>query len=361
MKMMYIFMVGMAGAGVSTILYAGEGPSENPEQVTATRAKSIFSFLNKRSSHARSVAMSSDQKSDSIVGSLDSTLSLQSSSSSSSSSSALSVRSSQSSPSRAGNRLSRAMSRLSMRRAQVLTDHEQDEWVVVEDDVKKKAEILEKELAEKRRTLDDELYKAESIVIPGVIQAARTIFEQDSYASQSVAESNEDPVADIRNTLKHLKNVLNNYLEAKEEYARKVELNFERVGDFCPKGVYMYLGRTVQEGKNNSSDEIKAIIARKKAKATKEETKWMLRQVEYIFDNSESKRLYDAYLADQDNPVAQRDREHYWYLYQTVGFSYAAIEEAAYEYNKALKGCQSLHDKSPDLADQALTLDLIKN
>lgn len=349
----YIFMISMIGIGNPIILYAAEGPIELPAQMRSPQVKSLFSFLKRSSS--RSSSMSSDRKSDIIIGSLDSTSSMQSSSSS------LSVTSSQSSPSRAGNRLSRAISRLSMRRTHAPTIHEQEEGVDVEDEAKRKAESLEKELAERRRNLDKELDDAQGIIIPGVIQAAVNIFEQVGYESQSTAGIKNDPVADIKNTLGHLKNVLNNYLEAREEYAKKMDLNFERVGDFRPQGLYLYLGLTLQEGKSKSCNEIKAIIERKKAKATTNETQWMLRQTEYIFDNSESKRSYDAYLADQDDPLAKREKEHYWYLYKIVGLSCAAIEEAAHEYSKVLKEYQSQHDKSPDLSDQAFALDPIKN
>lgn len=359
MKMIHIFMISIVGVGYPMALYAGGDEAEHPEQVRSPHFKSILSLLRRSSSsHSSSVTINSDQKSDIVVGSLDSTSSLQSSSSSSSRSSSLSVTSSQSSPSKTGNRISRAMSRLSMRRASVTQDR--SEWVIVGDQAKE--EKLERLLADSRHNLDEELDKAQTIVIPGVIYASRNIFEQTGYASQTVAESNNDAVADIQNTLTHLKNVLNNYLEAKKEYERKMELNFERVGDFCPNGLYPYLGCTVKEGKNKTCDDIKAIIARKKARATTDHTRWMLRQTEYIFDNSESKRSYDSHLTEQKDIEAEqlekKEREHYWYLYQIVGFSCAAIEEAAHEYNKILKEYQSHHDRSPDLADHALSLEL---
>jgi hypothetical protein len=356
--MMYIFMVGMAGSGAAMNVYAGEGPIVIPGQQRSPQSKSIFSILKRSSSRSSSVAVSGDEKSDIIVGSLESTSSIQTSSSSSSSSS-LSVTSSQSSPSKAGNRLSRAMSRLSMRRTSVPAVREQEEWIVVEDETKRKsAESLEEKLAQKRCALDSELDNAQIAVIPGILHAARTIFQEAGYSSQTVAQCRKDPVADIQNTLNHLKNVLNNYLEAKEEYERKVEINFERAGDFCPKGLYLYLGCTIQEGKSKTCDDIKTIIARKKAKATTDAARWMLRQTEYIFDNSESKRLYDACLTGQDDSFERKEQEHYWFLYKIVGLSYAAIEEAVHEYNEALKEYQSHHDKSPDLANQALTLNL---
>jgi hypothetical protein len=358
MKIKHIFMVSMIGVGYPIAVYAGGDEAEHPAHTRSPHFKSILSFLRRSSSHSSSVTINSDQQSDAIVGSLDSTPSMQSSSSSS-----LSTSSSQSSPHKPGNRLSRAMSRLSMSRTHApATAADKGEWVIVEDQVKEKAENLKRLLDESRHNLDDELYKAESIVIPGVIQAARAVFEQTSYASQTVAENSKDAVADIKNTLGHLKNVLNNYMEAKEEYERKLELNFERVGDFDPNGLYPYLGCTITEGRSKTCDDIKAIIARKKARATTDHAKWMLRQTEYIFDNSESKRSYDAHLAGQDNLEAaqleKKEREHYWYLYQIVGFSCAAIEEAAHEYNKILKEYQSHRDSSPDLADHALSLEL---
>lgn len=333
----YIFMISIVGLGYPVMLCASEGPSQHPEQMRSPNLKSLLSFLTKRSSsHSSSVTISSDRQSDGLVGSFDSATSMPTPSSSSSS---LSVTSPQLGSITMSDRLARVMARLSRRQPSLPTISEQDEWVVVEDEAKKKSANLEKELAEKRRHLDRELDDAQMIVIPGVIKASRDIFEGEGYASQVIAGSNNDPVADIQNTLRHLKHVLSNYLQTKEEYEQNLEINFERVGNFCPKALYMYLGLTLQEGKSASFDDIKKRMDCKKKRATKDDTRWMLRQTEYVFDNSESKKLYDAYLEGRDSLFDNNDREHYWYLFRILGFSSAAIESAAYEYNKVLKEC----------------------
>lgn len=351
----YIFMISIMSS--STLIYAGEGPHQNSEQVTSPQSKSRFSFFYKRSySRSSSVTSSGDRQSDGLVDAFDSATSMPTPSSSSSS---LSVTSPQLGSIKMSDRLARVMARLSRRQPSLPMISEQDEWVVVEDEAKKKSVNWEKELTEKRRLLNEELDKAQSIIIPGVIKASLNIFQGPGYESQAIAGGNNDDVADIQNTLRHLKHVLSNYLQTKEEYEQKLEINFERVGNFYPKGLYMYLGLTLQEGKSASFDDIKKRMDCKKKRATKDDTRWMLRQTEYVFDNSESKKLYDAYLEGRDSLFDNNDREHYWYLYRVVGFSSAAIESAAYEYNKLFKESQSQHNvSSPDLADQALKLEL---
>lgn len=359
MKMIYIFMVSMVGVGYSVSIYAGEGPSERGEHITSPRSKKLLSFLKRSYSHshsATSIKSSNDPQADIIVGSADSTASTHSSSSSSS----IAVVTPQSS----NHRSLRAMFRFPMKHAPAL--HDKDDCVVEHE----AEENLEKALAQARRNLEDEVNKVEAVVIPGVIKAAYNIFKQEGYTSQELAQNNDDPVADVRNTLTHLRSVLQTYItrtsKVEDEYERTIELNFSRVGDFSPRGLYPYLGLTIAQGINKSSEDVKAIINSKKQKATLEETRWMLRQIEYIFDNSESKRLYDAYLGGEEALKAMKleakEQEHYWYLSQIVGNSCAEIDRAAHEYNeiqkKILKAQQIQATSSGSLADHALALEL---
>lgn len=358
MKMIHIFMVSMVGLGYAVLIDAGEGPDEPAAQITSPRSRNLFSFLRRSSSHSSSsIKSNNDPQVDKIVGSVDSIISIQSLASS---------------PSIAGmtsQQSNRRSLRTMFRHASTSAAHDKD-GDIIGHKVEEKEESLEEALAEARRNLDAEVDKAESIVIPGVIQAASNIFTQEGYASKEIAQNNNDPVADVRNALIHLRSVLQTYIartsKVEDEYEHTIELNFSRVGDFNPKGLYPYLGLTAMEGINKSSEDIKAIINRKKEKATVEDTKWMLRQIEYVFDNSESKRLYDAYLGGQDSLKAMKleakEQEHYWYLSQIVGNSCAEIDRAVHEYNeiqkKILKEEQMQASSSSSLAGHALALEL---
>lgn len=346
-----IFMMSILGGvclHVSTSLIAGGDDNESAIQSPGRRSL-LLRLLHRSSSHSSSSpSLTSQPSNTSLVGSP----------SSSGSSNSLSI---------ASPRRSRrfALLRRSHRSVHASITSPQSQ-IPVQGVTEENLKTL---LKEAHQNLDQELEAARTIVIPGVIQAAYTIFERSGYSSNVITDKDNDGIADIRNTLNHMQQVLQVYVmrtsNLVEEYQKTVELNFERAHDFCPKGAYMYLGCTMQEGMAKSCDDIKTLIDRRMKKATMESTKWILRQIGHTLGNSESKQLFDAYLKGEDALTAlqldPKDRDHYWYLVKTVGECNSNIEDLHHTYKKKLEVYQDYLKSHQDLSHQALELDIESN
>ena len=173
---------------------------------------------------------------------------------------------------------------------------------------------------------DDVLEKAKEGLV-GILVAANDIFEKIGYSS-AIDTKRQSEVDSIIGVLDHIRDVLSLHrMRAVPDFAAAYEetltANFSSFHNFDPKSTYIYLGLSVEDGVQTSNEKIRSKM--ESMHKEREESPQLFRQMEYMFRNSESKHVYDAYMtggkkAVEDLRVEQKDLERFNYLHEvTVG------------------------------------------